>query len=666
MSPELAKFVMTLRNRHFMAIDVAILALTPLLAVYLRMDDLAAGSRLAHALLIYTAYALVVRLVLFYRAGYYQRFWRYASVDELALLTYGALVTTLAITTIFYGLRVPELGVCARVPAACALPRSLPLIDGLLVFMGTGAVRYAARLAEIYRRGRQAPPGDLKRVLILGAGESGAALAKDMRANPQLGLKPVGFLDDDERKHGVRIHDVPVLGGCHQLLEKVVELDVAQVVIAMPSAPGTVIRRMVERCEASRVPVRIVPGLDALLHGRVSIGQLRPVQIEDLLRRDPVPTNLDAVQDLLRGKRVLVTGGGGSIGSELCRQVLRCWPSLLLVLGHGENSIFEIVQELEAQVRAMVEDGNGGPPPVIRPIIADIRMAERLAAIFAQQRPQVVFHAAAHKHVPLMEGNPAEAVTNNVLGTRNVVEAATAAGVERFVMISTDKAVRPTSIMGASKRVAELIVRRAALATKRSFVAVRFGNVLGSRGSVLLTFKKQIAAGGPVTVTHPEMTRFFMTIPEAVHLVLHAAVLGQGGEIFMLDMGEPVRIVDMARDLIELSGLRPGRDIEIAFTGMRPGEKLFEELFVPGESYGPTHHPKIFTAGNNGDAVPPAFDAELAALAAAAASNDGDAIVQVMHRLVPELQRPLPPAPTPARAEPPRQELLREARAATG
>ncbi|MCX6040818.1 MAG: nucleoside-diphosphate sugar epimerase/dehydratase [Caldilinea sp.] len=385
-----------------------------------------------------------------------------------------------------------------------------------------------------------------------------------------------------------------------------------------------------------------MPGLYELLDGSVHISQVREISIEDLLRREPIQTDIAAVTELLAGKHVLVTGGGGSIGGELCRQILRSRPAVLLLLGHGENSIFEMHNELMLENQRLF-----GSSVQLTPLIADIRFADRIATLFQRHKPQVVFHAAAHKHVPLMEMNPAEAITNNVLGTRNVVAAARTAGVERFVMISTDKAVNPTSVMGASKRAAELIVYNAALQSGLPYMAVRFGNVLGSRGSVVLTFRKQIAAGGPVTVTHPEMRRYFMTIPEAVQLVLQAGVLGQGGEVFLLDMGEPVKIVDMAADLIRLSGLKVGRDIEIAFTGLRPGEKLYEELFLQGEEYTRTRHDKVFIASNTNLLTPGRLDEALAALDRSAGLNDRDAIIRTLQNLVPEY---CPPSAELARA----------------
>jgi FlaA1/EpsC-like NDP-sugar epimerase len=353
------------------------------------------------------------------------------------------------------------------------------------------------------------------------------------------------------------------------------------------------------------------------------------VAIEDLLRRKPVRTDMAAVHRLIAGRRVLVTGGGGSIGGELCRQLFRYQPAELIILGHGENSIFEIYQALCHM---------GSEALLLTPLIADIRSSARLCKLLEQRRPQIIFHAAAHKHVPLMELNPAEAITNNVIGTRNLLDAALATGVERFVMISTDKAVNPTSVMGASKRVAELLVQRAAAGTSRPYVSVRFGNVLGSRGSVILTFAKQIATGGPVTVTDPQARRYFMTILEAVQLVLQAAVLGQRGELFVLDMGEPLKIVDLARDLIELSGLKVGRDIAIHFTGMRPGDKLCEEMFIPGEVYRRTQQQKILVVDTTCQSEPQELDNGLSMLEAAVRGNNDEAIRLGLQKIVPEFQ----------------------------
>jgi FlaA1/EpsC-like NDP-sugar epimerase len=409
------------------------------------------------------------------------------------------------------------------------------------------------------------------------------------------------------------------------------------VIIAMPSAPGKDIRRVVGICKEAGVQVKIIPGMSELLDGTVRVRHLRDVRIEDLLRRDPIQTDTSAIAAMIRGRRVLVTGGGGSIGSELCRQVLRFRPQSLVILGHGENSVFEIHNELARMLGSLATaEQDAEPLPQIHPVIADIRMIDRLRPVFEHYQPEVVFHAAAHKHVPLMEANPIEAATNNVLGTENLLEVSAALGVECFVMISSDKAVNPTSVMGASKRAAELLMHQAATQTGKPYVAVRFGNVLGSRGSVVLTFQKQILAGGPVSVTHPEMTRYFMTIPEAVQLVLQAATLGQGGEIFMLDMGEPVKISDLARDLIRLSGLEVERDIDIRYTGIRPGEKLFEELFIQGEEYQRTDHVKIFIAASAANVVPLSLGEGMAKLRRAVREADERAIVQVLKTIVPE------------------------------
>ncbi|GAC1646139.1 MAG: hypothetical protein NVS4B8_18150 [Herpetosiphon sp.] len=476
----------------------------------------------------------------------------------------------------------------------------------------------------------------------MGAGDAGSMIVRELRQNKQLLIEVVGLLDDDPRKHAMQIHGVPVLG-THQDIPRLKAMHkIDQVIIAMPTASGKTIRNVVNVCQEAGVQAKSIPGLFELLDGVVPINRLRDIGIEDLLRRSPVDTDTVGMKALLRGKRVLVTGGGGSIGSELCRQVLRCDPAELVVLGHGENSVFEIHNELTKQLlassKAAGENTDGRIQTTIKTVIADIRFAKRMSAVFKEHRPEIVFHAAAHKHVPLMELNPAEAITNNVLGLRNVLHAAEEVDVKHFVMISTDKAVNPTSIMGAAKRAGELLVHQAARRTGKPYVAVRFGNVLGSRGSVVLTFKQQIAAGGPVTITDAEMQRFFMTIPEAVQLVLQAAVLGQGGEVFVLDMGEPVKIIDLAHDIIRLSGLTVGDDIDITVTGLRPGEKLFEELFIEGEDYRRTIHQKIFIAENASKVVARDLDQTIGQLAVAAEQDDEATIRRELTHLIPEYQ----------------------------
>ena len=623
--------LLTLRNRYFVAIDAVGLCLTPALAIVLRTDNLSSLDLYGPALAVYTVLGLAVRLVVFFRFGLYRRYWRYASVDDLVQIVLAVMVAMTVIGAIFFGLRFPAFSADPPSWSIARLPRSLPLLDGMLALALVSATRFSVRIAERSLR-RQPKGAKRQRVVVVGAGDAGQMIVKEMQTKPQLGLEPVGFLDDDPRKRGVRIHNVPVWGG-RELLESMVhEYGVGQAIIAMPSASGKTIRELVALCEQVGVPAKTVPGMNEILDGSVSVRQVRDVQIEDLLRRDPVQTDVSAVERMVRGCRVLVTGAGGSIGSELCRQIIRCEPAELVLVGHGENSIFTIHNELLHLANVTHHVAR------ITPVIADVRDMERLGRVFAAHRPEIVFHAAAHKHVPLMEGNVCEAVTNNVLGTANMLRLSETHDVRHFVLISTDKAVNPSSVMGATKRVAELLVQQAARQSGRPFVAVRFGNVLGSRGSVVLTFKDQIARGGPLTVTHPDVRRFFMTIPEAVQLVLQAATLGQGGEVFLLDMGEPVRIVDLAQDLVRLSGLEVGRDIDIVFTGLRPGDKLFEELFAGGEEYGPTPHDKIFLSLNGKHPVRGPADVELAVrdLVQLARQQDDACVRARLQELVPE------------------------------
>ncbi len=634
--------VLSLRNRHFFGLDLALLTFTPWLAFWLRTDGLSttpAGwfsswSVYAAGLATYTLLALLVRLTTFYTFGLYRRYWRYASIEELDRIALAVFVSTgllLGMVLLAHRPWVAQTGF-----PLWNFPRSVVLIDGLLVLVLVGGTRFSVRLAA--RALRREANGPVERVGIMGAGDAGAMLVREMKQHPHLGLDPVCFFDDDLGKHDVRIHNVPVLGGREDIPRVAREYRLRRIIIAMPTAPGKEIREIVHICEEAGLQTQIVPGIHELLDGHIRVNQIRDVDITDLLRREPVQTDIRAVARMLRGRRVLVTGAGGSIGSELCRQIWRCGPSELILLGHGENSIFAIHNELQAEAR------QDSAAPGLHAVIGDVRFPERMEAVFRRYRPEIVFHAAAHKHVPLMEANPVEAVTNNILGTRNVVQAALAVDVDRFVLISTDKAVNPTNVMGASKRAAELVVLRAALESGRAYVATRFGNVLGSRGSVLLTFKQQIARGGPLTVTHPDVRRYFMTIPEAVQLVLQASVLGRGGEIFVLDMGEPVKIVDLAKDLVRLSGLRLGEDIDIEFVGLRPGEKLFEELFIEGEEYRRTAHASIFIAANASGFVPYGLDDELARLQEAAAREDEQAIREVLGHLVPEYRPSTPSA----------------------
>ncbi len=565
---------MFIRNRFVLIGDLVLIIVSVLGSFALRLDV----SQLPYyfpAALMMCAVALVIKIPVYFYFGLYRRLWMYASTNELRIIT----VAVTAASVLTSGVMLLLISAGWIQPG---MPRSALGIDWLLSLVLIGGSRFALRiLAEQTTAPRE---GKAKRALIIGAGDAGALVVRELQKSALINLIPVGFLDDDPAKQRHEIYGVPVIGKLNKLANILENQQVDEVLIAIPTAPGSVVRQIHEVCREKGIPSRTMPGLYELIGGKVSVSRLREVDITDLLRRDHVRVNDEKVGQTLEGKRVLVTGAGGSIGRELCRQIARRNPSELVLLGHGENSIFEILLELQSNY----------PTLKIFPVIADIRNAPRLNFIFNQRKPQVIFHAAAHKHVPLMEANAVEAVTNNVLGTRNVVQAALDHHAERFVLISTDKAVRPSSIYGATKRLAEMIVLDAAQQHQRAFTVVRFGNVLGSRGSIIPIFKNQIANGGPVTITHPDMYRFFMTIPEAVYLVLQSASMGNGGEVFVLNMGKPVRILDLAEDLIKLSGLEPHKDIEITFTGIRVGEKLVEELWEDDAPLAKTSHPDIF------------------------------------------------------------------------
>jgi FlaA1/EpsC-like NDP-sugar epimerase len=608
--------LLSMRNWHFMAVDLLILAVSPAVAMLMRLDSFGELGQYAQSIALYTWLFIILKLALFGLTGLYSCFWPYASVDALRILARSAIVALGAEVALFFLVLAPP-GL-ALLPQH-DLPRSLPIIDAVVSLVLVGATRLAVRmLFEFSEQKKGGAP--LTPVLIAGAGVAGAMIVRELRMNPQVGLTPVAFLDDDKRLHGRRIHGVMVVGPLSSLPEAVKQYHTRQVIIAMPTAPGKVVRDLVAACKQANVTGRTVPGLFELASGSARVLELREVQIEDLLRRGQVESDPEEVRRLIKGKCVLVTGAGGSIGSELSRQIALSEPGTIILLGHGENSIFKIANEIK---KRLPENGR------VRAVIADIRDKRRMAMVFRAYQPQIVFHAAAHKHVGLMQLNVADAVTNNVLGTRNIVELAAQFDIERFVMISSDKAVNPTSIMGVTKRIAELVVHDAAITSGKPLVSVRFGNVLGSRGSVVPIFKAQIAAGGPVTVSDPGVTRFFMTIPEAVQLVLHAGALGTGGEVFVLDMGEPIKILDLARDVIRLSGLTEGRDIDIVFTGLQQGEKLYEELFRPGETPERSRHPKIFVCENGGESLlTPVLSASGVNGAAGPIGAEGDVVLR--------------------------------------
>jgi FlaA1/EpsC-like NDP-sugar epimerase len=614
-----------MRNRHLFLLDSAALVIAPLVAFVVRFEDLGWLGYNLRLVLPYILLAGPVRLLVFYNLGMYRRLWRHASIGELRqILVAGGIAAIFAAMIGFWIMPGSQI-------SASRVPFSVVFIDAFLTTAAIALPRLLARTIRLKNpRRRRADPG--RPALIVGAGDTAKLVAKELIANPALGFEPIGFVDDDPTKQNHMLLELPIMGPLSAIKGIVEQHGVSELIIAMPSAHGEVVRRVVRAGLDCGIPTLTVPSLPELISAKTNGTSLREVEIQDLLRREPVVTDLAAVAELATGETVMITGAGGSIGSELCRQIARLAPVKVILLGHGENSIFDILHELTGDF----------PDVTFTPVIADVRDRKRVAATFKSYRPHAVFHAAAHKHVPLMEENVIEAITNNVFGTLNVVDAALEAGCEHFVFISTDKAVRPTSVMGATKRIAELIVQRAAMKHERNFVSVRFGNVLGSRGSVVPTFLRQIRAGGPVTVTHPEMQRYFMTIPEAVQLVLQAGALGRGGEVFLLDMGEPIRIVDIATDLIRLSGLTVGTDIEIRFTGMRSGEKLYEEMFFSAENVLTTDHPKVLRARNG--ILPEGIMRRIEALVAAAQAEQADEeLRQLLRNLVPDFH----PHPTP-------------------
>lgn len=620
-----AALALALRGRHLLVLDAATVALSFLASLVLRFD---APSSLFNEYLERFVWVipilLVVRVGVFVGIGLYQRVWRYASIGELQ-----AIVVAVALSSaVAYG-SVYLLG--ALVPRLAGLPRSIPFIDTLLLLALIGGMRFSLLLFRVGRSGAGAADG-ASRTLIAGAGSAGVGVAKQILADSGLGLRLVGFADDDEAV-GRRLLGLPVLGTLGDLQALIRKHGIGTVLFALPTTDGPTLRRLVRIAEREDARSLTVPSLSEVLAGQVT-SVLREVQVDDLLRRAPAKIDLESIRESFMDTSILVTGAGGSIGSELCRQLVRYDPARLYLLGRGENSIYEIHEALSrAGVRAKLV-----------PVIVDIRDADELARFVRSARPDTVFHAAAHKHVPLMELYPEQAIATNVVGTRNLLDACARAGIGSFIFVSTDKAVRPASVMGATKRIGEVMVRTAARETGRRYVVVRFGNVLSSRGSVLPRFRRQLTEGGPLTVTHPDVRRYFMTVSEAIQLVLQAAVLGRGGEIFILDMGEPVRIEDLARDLIEMHGLVPGKDVQIEYIGLRPGEKMAEELFLPHERPQRTTHESIWVAEDGASAD--LSTAGLGSLDAVARTGDREEIVAALRRLVPEYQPA--PAPEPA------------------
>jgi FlaA1/EpsC-like NDP-sugar epimerase len=524
---------------------------------------------------------LVIKLIVFGFFQQYRGWWRYVGISDLLGILRASLVSTLIIVTLWFSMLYID-------PVRRRLPQGITTISqGIFIADLVGTILLQAGLRMVtrlyYEEFRTTEVGRLKRFLIVGAGNAGEALLREIHRMPVAQYDVIGFIEDDPLKQGINIHGIPVLGTVEQLPQICKDRNIEEIAIAIPSATHQQLRRVIQVCEGTKIRFRTVPAITDIASGKFRVSQIRDVDINDLLGRETVQLDIDLIEVFAKDKTILVTGAGGSIGSEMCRQVCNFNPKLLLLVEQAENPLFYIERELRRHF----------PNVTVVSIICNITDKTRVNQIFENHRPEVVIHAAAHKHVPMMELNPGEAIKNNIVGTQVVADAADHYGSTHFVMISTDKAVNPTSIMGSSKRIAEMYIQDLSRTSKTQFVTVRFGNVLDSEGSVVPIFRKQIAQGGPVTVTHPNMKRYFMTIPEASQLVLQAATMGKGGEIFVLDMGEPVKIIDLAKELITLSGFRPGEDIEIVFTGPRPGEKLFEELRIKGEDMQQTRHPKI-------------------------------------------------------------------------
>ena len=612
------------RHRIWQIVTDAVLASAALYLSYLLRFNFSIPHQYLHQFLWIWAFMVGTELVCFLLLGLYNKWWRYAGVRDLASLVRATVIGVAAATfvgeVVSRNLQSEVYGRFDNVLTANSLPLSVIFLNWVLLFLLMGGARLVSRMAW-ERPWRTELSRDRKKVLVVGAGDAGELVVREMLKSQQIRYRAVGYVDDDPKKKNLRIHDVRVVGTTRRLPQLIDEYSVEEVIIAMPSVSGRVIEKIALTCKRANVSVKTLPGVYELIKGSVTIEQLRDVQVEDVLGRPEVSVDYNSLGDYLEDRVVLVTGAGGSIGSELCRQIAAMGPRQLLMVDHSEAALFGIQHELETE-RHFAN---------LLPLLIDIKDKRKVRDLFSSHRPEVVFHAAAYKHVPMMEQNPTEAFDNNTFATLNLVENAARFDADRVLVISTDKAVEATTIMGLSKAVSERIVETLARSSHESkLMCVRFGNVLGSSGSVVPIFKRQIASGGPVTVTHEEMTRFFMTIPEAVRLVLQAGRLGEGGEIFVLDMGEPVRIVDMAREMIRLSGLEPDRDIKIVFSGVRPGEKLHESLFNEGEEVVGTTHPKISRAVRR--PLPRGFlKQELEKIRGALLESDIETAVRVAH-----------------------------------
>jgi FlaA1/EpsC-like NDP-sugar epimerase len=602
-----------LRNRWVVFLhDLTWIPVSILVAFWIRFNLAVIPHLYLPGVVYLSLVALPVYACMFWLFGCYRGIWRYASIPDLIRIVkavvFGALATTL---------------LAFLITRLAVIPRSVLLLYPLLLILGLGTSRFIYRIIKNSLFGFRVINDDDKRALIVGAGTVAESLIRDLQHHGV--FLPVALVDDDAGKQGNELHGVRVRGTLNDIERLIRSYEIDIVLIAMPNAARNTIDRILQICNLNKIPCRTLPSLAELADGKIEVSRLRPVMVEDLLGREPIILDTHGISEFLRGKRVLVTGGGGSIGAELCRQVSRHEPSLLVIVDNSECNLYHIDQELSMSVPSLIYSS----------VLCDIQDKHAVDNLFAKVRPEVIFHAAAYKHVPIVENNVIEGIRNNIFGTCNVADAAVRHGAMKFVLISTDKTVNPTNVMGTTKRVAEIYCQSLNHDKKTQLVITRFGNVLASAGSVIPLFKNQIEAGGPVTVTHPDITRYFMTISEAASLILQAATIGNGGDIFVLDMGEPVRIHDLAEKLIELSGYRPNVDIDIVYTGLRPGEKMHEELFYEKEELQGTTHPKLLLA-NSAHTPLSAIVSDLDKLLLAVENGNADAAMSLLRTLVPE------------------------------
>jgi len=602
------------RTVFFVVSDIFLISFSIYLAFFLRFEGQIPSQYFGDILLMLSV-TLILALPIFYLNKLYSFSWSYVSAEEL--------ISLIKATTLVFAFLGVFLFFFKDYPVLIGFPRSTFFMSYFLVILLSGGIRFAKRIYLLLFRKKTKHKKE--RTLIVGAGDAGEQILRSILSGQSNIFEPVGFVDDSPVKQGVLIHGVKVMGKIDDIPRIIKEQRIESMIVALPSADSFVIRKAVEQARKAGIKnIKIVPTLTEIVDGKVSIADLKELKIEDLLGREPISFDFEAIRKFIQDKKILITGAAGSIGSELCRQIAKFKPGLLIALDQDETGIFNIAQEMKSQF----------PGLKFETIIGDILDKEKMEYVFEKFRPQIVFHAAAYKHVPLMEAHPDEAVKNNIFGTKTIAELAVKFGTEKFVFISTDKAVNPTSVMGATKRVGEMICQSLNKEGSCRFVAVRFGNVLDSRGSVIPVFKEQIKKGGPVRVTHPEMKRYFMMIQEACLLVMQAAEMGKGGEVFVLDMGKPIKIIDLARELIRLSGLEPDKDIPIVFSGPRPGEKFFEDILTAEEGTEATHRDRIFIA-KLAEVDKEKLESQLSRLKEVLHQRNKEAIIKMLEEMVP-------------------------------